>query len=99
MTALGLLRGIDGIVFQRPRRVARAKSLACDVYDISEEFPKSEILGITSRLRRSAVSVTSNVAEGQGRLTKGEFLQFLGTARCASLEVVTQLEVVFTGNT
>ena len=41
-----------------------AKSLACDVYDISEEFPKSEILGITSRLRRSAVSVTSNVAEG-----------------------------------
>jgi four helix bundle protein len=70
-----------------------AKSLACDVYDISEKFPKSEIFGITSQLRRAVVSVASNIAEGQGRLTKGEFLQFLGHARGSLLELVTQLEI------
>ena|SRR5437868_6733165 len=70
-----------------------AKSLACDVYDASDHFPQREIFGMTSQLRRAAVSVPSDIAERQGRLTKGEFLQFLGHARRSLIEVVTQLEI------
>jgi four helix bundle protein len=56
-------------------------------------FPKTEIYGLTSQLRRSAVSVASNIAEGQGRLTKGEFCHFLGQARGSLLELETQLAI------
>ncbi len=49
--------------------------------------------GITSQLRRAAVSVPSNIAEGQGRLTKGEFCHFLGQARGSLLELETQLAI------
>jgi four helix bundle protein len=48
---------------------------------------------LVSQLRRAAVSVASNVAEGQGRITRGEFIQFLGHARGSVLEVETQLEI------
>jgi four helix bundle protein len=47
---------------------------------VTEGFPKIEIHGLTSQLRRAAVSVASNIAEGQGRLTRGEFCHFLGQA-------------------
>ena len=70
-----------------------AKDLALDVYNLSEKFPKTEIYGLTSQIRRAAVSVVSNVAEGQGRLTKGEFIQFLGHSRGSLLELLTQLEI------
>ena len=63
-----------------------------DVYRLSEQFPKNEIYGLTAQLRRAAVSVPSNIAEDQGRLTKGEFIQFLGQARGSLLEILTQLE-------
>ena len=71
----------------------RAMDLAQDVYAHSKKFPKEEIYGLTSQLRRAAVSVASNIAEGQGRLNKGEFRQFLGQARGSLLEVGTQLEL------
>ena len=70
-----------------------AKNLAVGVYCLSEHFPKHEIYGLTSQLRRAAVSVASNIAEGQGRLTKGEFIQFLGNSRGSLLELLTQLEI------
>ena len=71
----------------------KAKKLAVDVYAATAEFPRHEIYGLTSQLRRAAVSVFSNIAEGQGRLTAGEFLQFLGHARGSLLEVDSQLQI------
>jgi four helix bundle protein len=58
---------------------------------ITRSFPHAEIYGLTSQLRRSAVSVPSNIAEGQGRATKGEFIQFLCHSRGSLFELETQL--------
>jgi len=77
----------DLIVWQK------AKSLAIQVYRLTASFPSSEKYGLTSQLRRAAVSVVSNVAEGQGRLTSGEFAQFLGHARGSLHELETQIEI------
>jgi four helix bundle protein len=64
-----------------------------EVYRITAAFPNDERYGLVSQLRRAAVSVPSNMAEGQGRITEGEFRQFLGHA-CGSLfEVETQFEI------
>lgn len=71
----------------------KAKELAVEVYRITEQFPRSEIYGLTSQMRRASVSVVSNIAEGQGRLTKGEFRQFLGQSRGSLLEMETQLAI------
>jgi four helix bundle protein len=71
----------------------KAKALAVDIYSVSGKFPSSEQYGLTNQLRRAAVSVASNIAEGQGRLTPGEFRQFLGHARESVLELQTQLAI------
>lgn len=52
-----------------------------------------EKFGLASQLQRASVSIVSNIAEGQGRLTRGEFRQFLGHVRGSLLEVLTQLEI------
>jgi len=65
--------------------------MAASIYRATETFPKTEIYGLTSQLRRAAVSIPSNIAEGQGRLTKGEFAHFLGQARGSLLELENQL--------
>jgi four helix bundle protein len=74
----------------------RSIQLAAMIYRITSEFPKEEVYGLTSQIRRSAVSVPSNIAEGQGRLSTGEFRQFLGMARGSNCELQTQLEIART---
>ena len=63
------------------------------VYELTQKFPREEIYGLTSQMRRASVSVASNIAEGRGRLTQGEFRQFLGTAQGSNFEVQTQLAI------
>ena len=55
----------------------RAMQLTVCVYRLSQGFPREEVYGLTSQIRRSAVSIPSNIAEGQGRANRGEFKQFL----------------------
>ena len=71
----------------------KAMELAKLVYQVTKQFPDDERFGLTSQIRRAAVSVPSNIAEGQGRLTQGEFKQFLGHARGSVFEVETQAEL------
>jgi four helix bundle protein len=71
----------------------RAIQLTVAVYRMTQDFPREEQYGLTSQIRRAAVSVASNIAEGQGRLSAGEFRQFLGIARGSNFEVQTQLEI------
>ena|SRR5690242_1827023 len=71
----------------------KAKALATAIYRLTEAFPRCELYGLTSQVRRAAVSVPSNIAEGQGRLTTGEFQHFLGMSRGSLLELETQLAI------
>jgi four helix bundle protein len=71
----------------------QAKTLAVAVYRATEQFPRSESFGLTSQMRRAAVSVASNIAEGQGRGSKPDFAKFLCMARGSLLELQTQLEI------
>lgn len=65
--------------------------LTTEVYRLSANFPKEEKYGLTSQIRRSAVSVPSNIAEGAGRNSNKEFVYFLGVSNGSSYELQTQL--------
>ena len=65
--------------------------LATDIYDLTTQYPKQETYGITSQIRRCAISISSNIAEGAGRFSKKEFRHFLNIAYGSSLELETQL--------
>ncbi|HXZ18793.1 MAG TPA: four helix bundle protein, partial [Candidatus Acidoferrales bacterium] len=69
----------------------KGMALAKLVYDLTARFPADERFGLTSQLRRAAVSVPSNIAEGQARHGTGEFLQFLSHAQGSLAEMETQL--------
>ena len=69
----------------------QAMKLAVEIYRATEKFPRHEQYGLTSQIRRAAVSIASNIAEGKGRRTDREFSQFLYQARGSLLEVETQI--------
>ncbi len=69
----------------------RSMELSVAIYDLTRKFPPDELYGLTSQLRRAAVSIASNLAEGYGRASRPEFRRFVAIARGSALEVETQL--------
>jgi four helix bundle protein len=67
--------------------------LVVGIYKLSKHFPKEEMYGLTSQVRRAAVSVPSNIAEGKGRISDRELTQFLCHARGSLFEIETQLQI------
>jgi four helix bundle protein len=71
----------------------KAIDLTVDIYKLSETFPRTELYGLTSQMRRASISVPSNLAEGAGRQTKKEFVNFLHMAQGSLSELDTQLVI------
>ena len=69
--------------------------LVMDIYAVTKDFPSSEIYGLTSQLRRSAVSIPSNIAEGYGRNSTNDYKRFLQIAVGSLYELQTQIEIAF----
>ncbi len=69
----------------------KAMDLVESVYKVTGQFPNTEVYGLTSQVRRAAVSIPSNIAEGQGRHTTRDFLHFLSVAQGSLCEVETQI--------
>jgi four helix bundle protein len=67
--------------------------LTVAVYRLTQHFPREEAFGLTSQLRRSAISIPSNITEGHGRMNTREFKHFLLIARASNCELQTQLEL------
>ena len=69
----------------------KAMQLVIEIYQATRQFPRDELYGLTNQLRRAAVSVPSNIAEGQARFSAKEFHHFLSLARGSLVEIETQL--------
>ncbi|MBL7888740.1 MAG: four helix bundle protein [Bacteroidia bacterium] len=69
----------------------KAVELSVRVYEVTASFPKEEVYGLTSQIRRCAVSIPSNISEGAGRNSNKEFIHFLGVANGSCYELQTQL--------
>lgn len=70
-----------------------AFQLVLDIYKLTELFPKSEMFGLVNQIRRAAISINSNLAEGSKRNTTGEYKHFIGISRGSASELEFQLEV------
>jgi four helix bundle protein len=71
----------------------KAMLIVTEVYTVSSKFPQNEMYGLTSQIRRSAVSIPSNIAEGYGRNSTGDYRRFLQIAVASLFELQTQLEI------
>ena len=71
----------------------KSMKMAVIVYQLTKDFPREETYGLSSQMRRAAVSIPSNIAEGHGRLGSNEYRQFLSVARGSTFELQTQLEI------
>jgi four helix bundle protein len=74
----------------------KAVQLSSEIYRLTALFPSSERFGLTNQMRRASVSIASNIAEGNGRSTRGEYVLFLGHARGSNCELQTQLIIAGT---
>ena len=77
----------DLIVWQRSMELVTA------IYELTEDFPKEEMYGLTSQMRRAGISIPSNIAEGRVRGTAKEYLQFLRISYGSGAELETQIEI------
>ncbi len=73
----------------------RSRAYVKSIYNVAQEFPSEEKFGLTSQIKRAAVSVPSNIAEGSGRRTKADFSRFLDISIGSLCEIETQLYVAF----
>lgn len=71
----------------------KSMDLVEKVYRLREKFPSEEVYGITSQLRRGAVSIPSNIAEGSSRKTKKDFCQFMSISAGSAAEIQTQIKI------
>ena len=71
----------------------KAIDLTVEVFKLTSKFPAEERFGLTNQMRRASVSIASNISEGYGRATKGEYVQFLGHARGSCSELETQIVI------
>lgn len=71
----------------------KSMTLVTQTYELTQNFPKEELFGLTSQIRRSAISLTSNIAEGYGRESNKEFYRFINIAISSLFEFQTQIEI------
>jgi len=76
----------------------KSMTLVTEIYKILKSFPKDEIYGLTSQMRRCAISIPSNMAEGYGRNSTNEYVHFLRIATGSLYELQTQLEITMNLN-
>ena len=81
--------------FQELLAYQKSFHLAMRIFEITKTFPKEEIYGLSSQIRRSSISIPSNIAEGYGRNGNSELLRFLNISISSLFEMQTQLEISF----